>query len=113
MTQLRRAPRLSALPGWTVSDLKPPERIYLRERTSGGGYPTGILSCEWETEKIRGDFAYVREDVARATEDQLAKDLGEAVSMLDAAYGYTTAATDLLPERIKAFLARIAQEKKP
>ncbi len=49
----------------------------------------------------------------RARLEQAEKERDELLALLKEAYGYTTEATDLLPERIKAVIAKIEGEHKP
>jgi len=77
----------------------------------------------WTCEMVRSDIggfvsnhdyqmAVEECDRLRAALSERDRMLGEAVGFLRSAYGFTTADTGLLPERIKAFLASYDASKK-
>jgi hypothetical protein len=98
-----------------MSELIFPRTIYLRERTGGGGYPTGRLSVEWESEYHTGYVAYERcdmkdKDASDATAARLAGLLRMTRGFVED--HYSTNAEGLLPD-IDAALADFDKERTP
>ena len=66
-----------------------------------------------ESEVARLEACAAELATLRARLEQAEKERDELLALLKEAYGYTTEATDLLPERIKAVIAKIEGEHKP
>lgn len=74
---------------------------------------TDGIHPDYMTASLQSVIDAVRREIdLRAALSERDRMLGEAVGFLRSAYGFTTADTGLLPERIKAFLASYDASKK-